>query len=207
LGYGARVAGELPPRPVDAPRPFARLERLASGPAGPWAVAAWGFAEALFLPVVPDVLLCLLALAVPGRAWRLFAATIAGALAGSLVLYVFAQGDPVAVERLLMAIPGVTPATLDQAQASVAGASPYAFATFGSGIPLKVYTVAWASGPGGLPGLLVGVVVNRLTRVGPAVAVAYVIGRLAPGALRRHDRLVAASYVAFWLVVYVLYLF
>jgi membrane protein YqaA with SNARE-associated domain len=206
VGYGARVAGPLPPNRIAARRPFERLERLARGWAGAWLLFGWGVAEAFAFPVVPDVLLCLLALVVPGRAARLFLAMVAGALVGSAALYVLALADPAAAERLLLAVPGITPAMLDSARAAVAGGSPLALALVGPGIPLKVYTFAWAGGPATPVALAAGIVVNRLTRIGPDVAAAYVVGRLAPDWLRRHDRVVLVAYGAAWLLVYLLYL-
>lgn len=167
---------------------------------------AWGAAEAIALPVVPDVLLCLLALVAPGRSVRLFAAAIAGALLGSVALSLAVVVAPSAVHDLLLAIPGISPAMAESARAATAAGNPLAMAGFGPGIPLKVYTAGWMAGAGTPLGLLAGVVVNRLTRVGPDVAVAWAIGRFAPAGLRRHDRIVLAGYAAFWILVYVLYL-
>jgi hypothetical protein len=206
FGYGALVAAPLPSNSADAGRPFARLERLARGRAGIGLVFAWGVAEAIVFPVVPDVLLCLLALVVPDRAARLFAAAIAGALVGSALLYLFALAFPAGAESLVLAVPGISSSMLDAARAAVGGGSPLALAGVGFGIPLKVYTVAWAGGPAAPLALLVGVVANRLTRIGPDVVVAWALGRLAPDWLRRHDRAVLAAYALFWLLVYAFYL-
>jgi hypothetical protein len=51
----------------------------------------------------------------------------------------------------------------------------------------------------------VGAVMNRITRIGPALVVAAVIGQVAGPWLRRHARLTLGVYAAFWVAVYVAY--
>jgi 1-acyl-sn-glycerol-3-phosphate acyltransferase len=182
------------------------LAQFAAGRRAIALVAVWGLAEAILLPVVPDVALCLLALAAPRRAAVLFAAMVAGAVAGSLILHAWASADPDGVARLLLLLPGIDQPMLDGAARAVDGGNLGAFAGFGPGTPVKVYTRAWAA-DGGSPLLLVlGIVLNRVTRVGSAVLVATLLGLAAPGWLRRHDRQVIAAYAAFWIALYASYL-
>ncbi|MDP9483132.1 MAG: hypothetical protein M3P84_07925 [Chloroflexota bacterium] len=186
--------------------PFSALERWAGRPIGWWLVAGWAMAEALVFPIVPDVLLCLLVLAAPRRVVVLFLAVVVGALAGSYVLYAIAVARPDVATAMVLAVPGVRPEMLAEAVALMATGDPTAMANFGPGTPLKVDTVAWAMGSGGPGGLAIGVVVNRLSRVGPVVLVAAAIGWLAPNALRRWQRPVIGGYAALWLVFYAWYL-
>ncbi len=182
-----------------------RLEQFAATRQAAVLIGAWGVAEAIALPVVPDVLLYLLALAAPRQAWRLFAAAIAGALAGSAVLAGLTMLDPGAARSLILAVPGIDPAMLEAAQRAVAGDNLLGFVGFGPGTPVKVYTVAWMLA-GGSPLLLgLGVIVNRLTRMGPGVLVTALIGVVAPAFLRCHEQLVLAIYIALWILTYVLY--
>jgi hypothetical protein len=184
---------------------FERLERFAATRQAAVLIGGWGMAEAIAFPVVPDVALYLLAMAAPKRAARLFAAAIVGALAGSAVLAGLTTVDPGAARSLLFAIPGISPQMLQAAERAFAGGDVLGFVGFGPGTPVKVFIVAWIL-TGGSPLLLaVGVVVNRLTRMGPGVLVTAMIGALAPGFLRRHERLVLAIYVGLWVVTYVLY--
>ena len=129
-----------------SPGPFSTLERVAQKPIGWWLVAIWAFAEALWLPIVPDFLLCLLVLAAPRRAGALFLAVVAGSMLGSLVLYAAAVAAPEVVRTIVLAVPGVRPEMLDQASTLLAGGDPIRMAGFGPGTPLKVETVAWRSG-------------------------------------------------------------
>jgi membrane protein YqaA with SNARE-associated domain len=190
---------------VTAGRPFARLERIANGPAGIVLVGAWAFAEAIFFPIIPDVVIGLLVLVAPRRMLVLFAALLAGALAGTAVLYALSLIAPGAVESMLLALPGIDEPMLAAARDTVAAGNPASMALVGAGTPLKVYTYAWATGPATPLALAVGAVLNRITRVGPVLLLLAALGWIAPGFLRRHDRLVLAIYAAAYLVTYALY--
>jgi hypothetical protein len=184
---------------------FQRLERFAATRQATVLIGGWGMAEAIVFPVVPDVALYLLAMAAPKHAARLFAAAIVGALAGSAVLAGLTALDPAAARSLMLAIPGISPQMLQAAERAFAGGDVLGFVGFGPGTPVKVYIVAWVLA-GGSPVLVaVGVIVNRLTRMGPGVLVTATIGTLAPGFLRRHERMVLAIYVGLWVLTYVLY--
>jgi hypothetical protein len=89
--------------------------------------------------------------------------------------------------------------------AAVAGGDPGSIASLGFGAPLKVDTWAWATGPATPIALAVGVVLNRILRVGPFVLACAVVGLVAPGWIRRHDRLVLSAYGAGWAAVYLAY--
>lgn len=186
-------------------RPFRRLEALAAGRGGLALMTAWGFAEATLFPVIPDVGLMLLAMVAPRRGPILLGAVVAGALAGSAVLYAASTSSPVAVTTAIVALPAIDAPMVTDAQATVASGDPMSIARVGPGTPLKVYTLAWATGPATPAALAVGVVLNRITRMVPFLVPAMLVGWLAPGFLRRHDRLVLATYWTAWAVAYALY--
>jgi len=186
-------------------RPFARLERIANGPAGIALVGAWAFAEAIFFPIIPDAAIGLLVLVAPRRIVVLFAALLAGALVGTAVMYALSLIAPGAVESMLLALPGIDEAMLATAQDTVAAGDPASIALIGAGTPLKVYTYAWATGPATPLALAVGAVINRITRIGPVLLLLAALGWLAPGFLRRHDRLTLAVYASAYVVLYAIY--
>lgn len=186
--------------------PLARLERLATGLAGVAFVGTWAFIEAILFPVVPDVGLGLLALVAPRRSHRLFAAVVLGSLLGTAVLYMAATLAPDTVTAAILAVPGIREPMLTSARDLVAAGDPLSIAQLGPGTPLKVYTLAWATGPGTPLALTAGVVLNRITRIGPGLLALVAAGWAAPAFLRRHDRLVLLAYAAFYVVAYVLYL-
>jgi membrane protein YqaA with SNARE-associated domain len=192
--------------PADGGSLFGRLERFAMSGAGVVTLAAWGFGEAIIVPIVPDVLLYLLVAAAPRRALVLFGAVVVGALAGTLLLYGLALSAPDAAARLVLSVPGIDAPMLNAARDAFAAGDPLRAATFGPGTPLKVDTVAWAAGSGTWPGLLIAVVVNRLTRIGPGVVVAAIVGWLAPAWLRRHERAAVIGYLIAWVIFYAVFL-
>jgi hypothetical protein len=187
-------------RALDAIAGFAETRRAAL------LVGAWAAAEAIVLPVVPDVALVLLALAAPRRATPLFGALLVGALAGSLVLFALASAAPERVDAMIRAIPGIDAPMVAAAGSSLEQDGIAGFAQFGPGPPLKVYTTQWAAADRDLPGLIVGVVLNRVTRIAPTVIAAALVGWLLPGWLRRHERLVLIAYAVAWTAVYAVYL-
>lgn len=177
------------------------LARFAGTRAAAVIVAAWGFGEAILLPLVPDLLLLPLAVAAPRRAAGLFGWTLLGALGGSLLLSAIALHDPAAAHRIVLGVPGIRRDMIDAAAAATATGNPVAMVHLGPGTPLKVYTIAWWAGAGSSFGYVVGVVANRLVRIGAGVLVFALIGLLAPRWIRRHERIAVTAYVLFWLGV------
>jgi membrane protein YqaA with SNARE-associated domain len=168
-------------------------------------IAAWAFAEALVLPIVPDVALDLLALAAPRRAVRLFLVATLASVAGSLVLFAIASVAPATARDIVLAVPGISSRMLEAASSTVAGGAPWSIAQVGPGTPLKVDTVAGATGPGTLLPFVAGAVLNRITRIAPTLAAAAAVGTIAPAWLRRHERFVIVGYGVAWAVFYGLY--
>ena len=64
----------------------------------------------------------------------------------------------------------------------------------------------WVGQGGDLPGLIVGTILNRLTRIGPVVLVAAVVGWGLGGWMRRRERPILLAYAVAWIVFYAVYL-
>ena len=188
-----------------APNALERLGLFARRPGAILTMAIWAAAEAIVLPIVPDVGLCLLVVAAPRRTILLFAAVVIGAIAGTLVIAALAQQAPDAARALLLSIPAIDPALLASADQTLARDGVAGFAQLGPGAPLKVYTVEWLAHGGDIGGLLVGTVLNRITRIGPALVVAAATGKFAGPLLRRHSQATLVTYGTFWVLVYVAY--
>ncbi len=193
------MTGELSASAVD------RIGRFAGSASAVALLTGWALAEAIFLPVVPDVGLGLLVLAAPSRAVRLFGAVAIGAIAGTLVLAAIALQSPDAARAMLLGIPGIHPGVLAGVDLVLARDGVLGFAQFGPGAPLKVYRVEWLAHGGDMAGLLAGAVLNRVTRIGPPLIAAVAIGHFAGPRLRRHSGATNAAYAAFWLLVYAAY--
>ncbi len=185
--------------------PIDRAADIADDRRAPWLIGLWAAAEAVILPIVPDVGLALLVLARPARWAVLFVAVIAGAVTGSVALYALASADAAAVEAALLRVPGIDSPMLETVDRRVATDGVLAFAQFGPGPPLKVLTAGWAASGGDPFQGVVGAAINRLTRIGPVVVASWLVGRAAGPWLRRHGGIVVAAYVALWIGVYALF--
>jgi len=181
------------------------LERFAGRRIALAAVGLWSAAEAIALPIVPDVGVCLLALAAPRRTAQLLAAVVVGAMLGSAGLAAVAAASPEAVRSMLLSLPAIDALMLADVDASVSDAGLVAFAQVGPGPPLKVYTAAWVGQGGDLVGPMVGAILNRITRIGPVVLVAAIAGMVLGRWIRQHDRLTVLAYGTAWVVFYAVY--
>lgn len=136
------------------------------------AAVAWGFAEATFFFLVPDVLLSGIAV----LDWRLALgaclAALAGALLGGAIMYAAGRSGS-RVRHFLLRIPGISPPMLDRVSREVAQRGQLAILLGPlSGTPYKVYAVE--AGRQRLPaaGFMLISVPARLLRFLAATAVA-----------------------------------
>ena len=187
---------------MDGASVFARLESLAARPATAVAIGGWAAAEAIVLPVVPDVGLCLLVIAAPRQAVRMIAAVVAGAVVGTLLLALLIGRAPDAGHAMLLALPGIDDSVIADAEIQLSRDGILGFTQIGIGPPLKVYTSAWLGLGGDVPGLVVGSILNRLTRIGSTVLIAAVAGVWLGSWMRRHAEATLAAYVLGWVAVY-----
>jgi membrane protein YqaA with SNARE-associated domain len=74
-----------------------------------FAAAAWGFAEAIFFFIVPDVLLSRVALNNPRRAYSLVITTLIGAVLGGAISYSIGSSDVSLANQWLDAVPAINP--------------------------------------------------------------------------------------------------
>ncbi|MBB6170607.1 membrane protein YqaA with SNARE-associated domain [Nocardiopsis mwathae] len=124
-----------------------RAARLARSPQGTALAAAWGFAEALSWPVLPEVALAGLCVADPRSGPRLSVAAAAGSVAGGLVTYALASKGVVPPQPLTTRRMRETVARQTREEgARAVRHQPLA------GIPYKVYAArAGEEGVGALP--------------------------------------------------------
>jgi membrane protein YqaA with SNARE-associated domain len=129
-----------------SPSHLERIREIARSPLGLWIAFAWGLAEALIFPIVPDVPVALLAAAAPSRFFVLALAATAGSLAGGATAW--GLGAIGAGPFLLAHAPLVTERMSGHALASLgsAGASSLLGQPW-TGIPYKVFAYQ-ASGAG-----------------------------------------------------------
>jgi 1-acyl-sn-glycerol-3-phosphate acyltransferase/membrane protein YqaA with SNARE-associated domain len=157
-------------RPPASPSHLERVGTVARSPAGLWIAFAWGVAEALIFPIVPDVPVALMAAAAPSRFLPLATAAVAGSLAGGAAAY--GLGALGLGSLMLAHAPLVTQRMTGHALGSLGSAG--AAALLGqpwTGIPYKVFAYQ-ASGAGVAAGpFLAWSLVGRGHRILPVAAV------------------------------------
>ena len=120
-----------------------RWRALASSRSALIVCFAWAFGEATVWPVIPDVALFVLVLAVPGRAPRLLLATLAGAAAGGVVTLGISWLAPSLAEAVVLHVPLVHARSLPAVMQHLRNGSLLSAFLFQpwSGIPFKLWAV------------------------------------------------------------------
>lgn len=140
--------------------------------------AAWGFAEATFFFIVPDVFTSRVVLQSPKRGLATCAWAVAGALVGGTLLFVltrYAFGPQLSAGFALL--PGIHPGVEAKAAALLAQHGLGAlFVGAASGIPYKLFVVELAQG--GVPFVTFALlsVAARLARFGAVTGLAGLLG-------------------------------
>jgi membrane protein YqaA with SNARE-associated domain len=163
-----------------------RWRQVASGRAGLVVCFVWAIAEATVWPVIPDVALFLLIIAVPQRAFKLALATATGsAIGGMMTVSVSALAPSVALAMVLH-VPLIhvrSIATVHQYLGSHSLLIAFLHQPW-SGIPFKLWAVlAVAGGHQPLPVVLC-FVFGRTVRFAAVTLVAFALGRLVARSLR-----------------------
>jgi hypothetical protein len=164
----------------------------------------WGFGEAVALPIVPDVLLGLLAIATPAALGLPLVVAITGGLLGAIVLAQLRRRRPGLVDRILDLQPDLGARGMaDAHRRIVERGATRAFAQVGPGLPLKAYVVALVDARPSLdePRLFGLALLNRATRIVPVVAAFAVVGQLARS-VGASPSAAAPVYVVGWTVFY-----
>ena len=171
---------------------YEKALRWSRHPRATWLLAGLSFIEAIFFPVMPEVMLAPMCLAHPKRGFRYAAISLAGSMLGAVVGYLLGHYAFEAVRPALDAL-----GMLDKVNAGIAtlqakmAQSPWA--VFGFlvlvgfvPIPMKVFT--WASGIVGVPWLpyLASMAVGRGKRVFLVALAIRLGGERAERALHRY---------------------
>lgn len=172
-----------------------------------WAALAWGFAEATFFFVVPDVLLTFLGLRNLRRGLAACLAALLGALVGGSVMYAWGARDAGSGLAMLDRVPAVSPAMIERVRVELEeGGLPAIILGPTRGTPYKLYALrAGEAGVGWLPFLLVSVPA-RLLRFVSLTLLAAAVGKIARGRLAtpRLEQVLLLSWALFYLVYWTL---
>lgn len=160
----------------------------------------WGFSEALFFFIVPDVGVGLVAMLSFRDGLKAAVAAILGAILGGTLLFaVIHLGLGSGVERFLLIIPGITPSMLNVARSQIAQAGVGALVVAPlQGIPYKIYVTELTLTGSNLSALLLWTIPSRALRLLPVAVIAGGFGRLFRGSIQRRFTLWVAMYLLAW---------
>lgn len=132
------------------PGTWAALERFAHTRAAIPATFLWNLAQGSVVPGPAELLLVPLALADPGRAWLLAMAATGGSVLGGCVAYWLGAAAFVTIGKPLLALLGVTDASLAHAIALIAQYGGW-FILGSTLTPLSTKVMAIGAGAAGVP--------------------------------------------------------
>jgi membrane protein DedA with SNARE-associated domain len=163
---------------------------------------AWGFGEATFFFLVPDVWLTFLALESFPKAIAASLASLAGALHGGALMWLWGRLRPAAARRFLVRIPAISQRLLQTVDQQVESRGLLSVFTGPlRGIPYKIYAVECGRQNRSLLLFLLISIPARYIRFFLAVGGFWLLGKALPLSLDG-KRIVVAL---FWLVFYTFY--
>jgi membrane protein YqaA with SNARE-associated domain len=170
-----------------------------------WLGVLWGFAEATFFFIVPDVLLTLVALYSWRRSAQLLASILLGALAGGTAMFYFgAKAEPQA-KAVVLQVPFVSRSMFVNTRQGFERNGIWTLVRGpGNGIPYKVYCVQ-ASRYANWGTFIVISVLARLERFAPFWVVAAVLGTVFRKQIQRRQMIPALIHVSLWILGYAWY--
>jgi len=181
-------------------------DKLATGSAALAAAFAWGFAEAIFFFIVPDVLLTMIATRSLRSAIKATIAALAGALVGGGLLTAFAHGSPDAGRALLLHIPGINAHLLERVMGQVDERGLLAVLLGPlKGIPYKIYAVEWGRRGGGLFAFLLISIPARWVRFALVAVIARAVARLIEPLTRHRAGIEGLVLAIIWTAFYIFY--
>jgi membrane protein YqaA with SNARE-associated domain len=165
----------------------------------------WGVAEATLFFFVPDVLLSYIGLkrGVKGATRASIIAAI-GASVGGVIMYVWSTGDPVTAREAVLAVPAISEAMAQRAEAAMA--ENWFVATFLGPLtstPFKVYAILAPAAAASLPAFALAAIAARLPRFFAVSIGVSLIGRFLSRWLSERQRL--GVLIGAWLLFYAVF--
>jgi membrane protein YqaA with SNARE-associated domain len=169
-----------------------------------WAVL-WGFAEATFFFVVPDVLFTRTTLASVKRGWLQLAAAVIGATMAGALMYVWASGSPAQARSAVARVPFLGEKIITPAERRWNDhGTPSLFSNPLSGVPYKVQAVL-APSHVSLPTFLLLSLPLRAERMLLSMVVFVPLAMWVRKDEGRRKTIGLRIHAGFWLLVYAVY--
>ena len=167
--------------------------------------ALWGFAEATFFFVVPDVLFTRSTLLSVKRGWQQLLAAVIGATIAGALMYLWALGSPVQARSAVAAVPFLGEKIITPAEQRWNDrGTPSLFSNPLSGVPYKVHAVL-APAHVSLPTFLLLSLPLRAERMLLSMIVFVPLAMWVRKDEGRRTKTGMRIHLAFWLLVYAVY--
>ena len=171
---------------------YERTLALARHPRAPWYLVGLSFIEAIFFPIMPEVMLVPMCVGKPRRAFWFSTLSLAGSMVGAVVGYYLGHYAFEAIKPIFASL-----GMLDNIESGIQVVqakmeeSPWAVFTFlvlGGFMPIPMKVFTWASGIVGvpMPQYLLSMLVGRGKRVFLLAAAIRIGGPRAEAAVRRY---------------------
>jgi len=166
----------------------------------------WGFFEATFFFIVPDVYFCFIALFSPLCGITLCLVSVLGSVPGGMIMYRLAEAKPVAINNFLEKIPGISAQMIELVHSD--------FQKFGikalflgptKGIPYKIFSTQAGITHMDFARFILASFPARLERILLVAIIAALIGFFFRENIRKYSKIWIISYLFLWLSIYLAY--
>jgi membrane protein YqaA with SNARE-associated domain len=167
----------------------------------------WGFAEATLFFIVPDVYLGFVALFHWRRGLSAAIAALLGAMLGGSVMYVLATNDPSGINELLIRVPLIDTALVNEVAGNMRADGLVTILTGPlKGTPYKIYAAQAGEQAFSFLSFLLMTIPARLERFIPIVLIFGGLGGWFQTFCKKHTTLVVMSYVLLWCMIYFVFI-
>jgi membrane protein YqaA with SNARE-associated domain len=167
---------------------------------------AWGFAEATFFFIVPDVLLTLIAIRALRPALKASLLALAGALTGGVLMYLLGASNPRLALQLLDRIPaiswekiGTVHTQIDESGLLAVLLGPL------KGIPYKIFAVDWGARRGSFIAFILISIPARYFRFLVTALIARAAAKLIQPITHHRAAIELTILTVIWIIFYALY--
>lgn len=165
----------------------------------------WGFSEATWFFIIPDVILSLYALKTKKFKYILYANTVAltGAMLGGITIFMWSSFNSEYVETIMLSIPAVHEYMIEHVHNSMADSTFFALITGPLfGVPYKLFAAA-APEYTGIVLFLAVTIPARLLRFLAVSVIAYVLSHYVFKTMSMRVKIII--WLCVWIIVYVIY--